>query len=268
MSSEVLLEVDQLSKGFTHVADGRTERLTVLDQVSFSARRGEFVTIIGPSGCGKTTLLNCIAGLTAYDDGRILVEGARVDAPGADRAFVFQQASLLPWRTIAKNVAYGLELRRELPAERIRARVAEVLELVGLTGFEGHFPHQVSGGMQQRANLARALAVDPQLILMDEPFGALDALTKEALQDELSALIGQIDRTTVFITHDITEAVFLADKVIAMSARPGRIVAQLDVPFARPRSREVTQTPTFEGLVHDLRLQLRNAPPASLAARR
>jgi NitT/TauT family transport system ATP-binding protein len=240
-------------------AAGAQAELLVLDDVSWSAPRDAFVTVIGPSGCGKSTLLNAIAGLTDLDAGIIELDGVAIDGPGDDRAVVFQQASLLPWRSISDNVAYGLRLRRAYSRSEIAQRVEAALALVGLDGFGDQYPHELSGGMQQRANIARALAVDPKLILMDEPFGALDAMTKEALQDELSALIGTIDRTTVFITHDINEAVYLADKVLVMSARPGRIAAEVAVDFTRPRHRSVTETPEFERIVHQLR-QLLHPP--------
>jgi NitT/TauT family transport system ATP-binding protein len=259
-SGESFLEVENLSKTFARRRRGG-EELLVLDNVDLTAARREFVTVIGPSGCGKSTLLNCIAGLTTYDSGRLAVDGHEVHGPGPDRAVVFQHASLLPWRTIERNVAYGVELRRELTRSEISKRVDEAIELVGLSGFASHYPHEVSGGMQQRANLARALAVDPELMLMDEPFGALDALTKERLQDELSLLAARLDRTTVFITHDIGEAVFLGDTVYVMSARPGRIDARIPVPFTRPRARAITTTPEFEAIVTDLRARLLGTPP-------
>jgi NitT/TauT family transport system ATP-binding protein len=234
--------------------------LEVLDDVSFTVGAGEVVAIVGPSGCGKSTLLNCIAGLTSFDRGKIVVDGEEVTGPGFERAVVFQHASLLPWRTIKRNIAYGLELRRDVSKAEISARADEVIELVGLDGFASHYPHEVSGGMQQRTNLARALAVDPALMLMDEPFGALDALTKEMLQDELAALATRLSRTTVFITHDISEAVFLGDVVYVMSRRPGRIEARIPVPLKRPRERAVTTTPEFEAIVAELRrLLLGNA---------
>lgn len=246
------LTVDRLSK--VYPARGRDGKpTTVVDEVSLSAGSREFVVIIGPSGCGKSTLLSCIAGLTEFESGSITIGGVAVDGPGRESAVVFQHASLLPWRTVSQNVAYGLQLRRTAGRGEVAARVARAIELVGLSGFESHYPHEISGGMQQRVNLARALVVEPSLILMDEPFGALDALTKELMQDELSALFGQIDRTAVFITHDIREAVYLADKVLVMSARPGRFVREIAVPFARPRTRELTTTPEFEEIVRELR---------------
>jgi NitT/TauT family transport system ATP-binding protein len=253
---ELVLRIDGLTKRFVRKRGRHQDELLALDGIDLSARASEFVTVIGPSGCGKSTLLNCIAGLTPYDEGSLTVHGRAIHGPGPDRAVVFQHASLLPWRTIRRNVSYGIELRRELNSSQISERVDEVLELVGLSAFGGHYPSEVSGGMQQRANLARALAVDPELMLMDEPFGALDALTKERLQDELSTLATRINRTTVFITHDIGEAVFLGDRVYIMSPRPGRIQAKIDVPFARPRAREITTTPEFESIITELRRQI------------
>jgi NitT/TauT family transport system ATP-binding protein len=253
---QAFLEVTGLGKSFTRQRGRRREVMQVLEDIHLEARRSQFVTVIGPSGCGKSTLLNCVAGLTSYDCGTITVDGAEIRGPGFERAVVFQQASLFPWRTIKRNVAYGLELRRDRGRAEISERADYVIELVGLAGFASHYPHEVSGGMQQRANLARALAVDPALMLMDEPFGALDALTKEMLQDELSALATRMDRTTVFITHDISEAVFLGDVVYVMSRRPGRIEARIPVPFDRPRERSITATPEFEAIVADLRQRL------------
>ena len=203
--------------------------------------------------------MNVIAGLTDYDSGTILLNNTEINEPGPERAVVFQHASLLPWRTVAQNVAYGLELRREFSLSEIAERVDQALTWVKLTGFEQHYPHQISGGMQQRANIARALAVEPQVILMDEPFGALDALTRESLQDQLAALLAQLGRTTIFITHDIVEAAYLADKILVMSTKPGRIIADIPVGFAKPRSRSLTETPEFDLLTRQLRQLLRPA---------
>ena len=248
------LSVRNLHKTYTRKNGRHDEHLKVLDDVNFTARCGEFVAIIGPSGCGKSTILNAIAGLTSYDDGgQILVEGVHVAEPGPDRAVVFQHAQLLPWRSVAQNVAYGLELRREFGRMEIENRVNRALKWVGLADFGHHFPHQISGGMQQRANIARALAVEPQLILMDEPFGALDALTRESLQDQLAQLSAYLGRTIVFITHDITEAVYLADKILVMSARPGKIIAEIGIAFNKPRARSLTETKEFELLARELR---------------
>lgn len=231
--------------------------LVVIDDATVSVGRREFVVIIGPSGCGKSTLMGCIAGLTEYDGGSITIDGEPVTGPGLQSAVVFQHASLLPWLTVQENVAYGLKMRRTCHKTEIAEKVNKAVQLVGLSGFENHYPHEISGGMQQRVNLARALVVEASLLLMDEPFGALDALTKEMMQDELSSLIGHIDRAVVFITHDIREAVYLADKVVVMSAKPGRILKEIRVSFDRPRSRELTETAEFEEIVHNLRLLLR-----------
>jgi len=256
-SSAVFLAVEGLSMTFESPSRSGGDSLTVLDGLDLTVAPGEFVTIIGPSGCGKTTLLNCVAGLSTPTGGTMYLDGVELRGPGPDRAVVFQQASLLPWRTVARNVAYGLELRRELRRAEIAERVRRAIELVGLKGFEHHYPHQISGGMQQRVNLARALVVEPKLVLMDEPFGALDALTREMLQDELSALAGSVQRATLFVTHDIEEAVFLGDRVVAMSRAPGRIIANIRVPFERPRSRDVGDLPEFKEIVKELRRLLR-----------
>ncbi|MFT4210954.1 MAG: ABC transporter ATP-binding protein [Microbacterium sp.] len=251
------LSVRGLRKSFDRTTRRSRETVHVLSDITFSVDAGEFVTLIGPSGCGKSTLLNCIAGLSDWDAGSISFEGEEITGPGVERAFVFQHASLLPWRTVSKNVSYGLELRRQSSRAEVAARTAAALELVGLAAFAQHYPHEISGGMQQRVNLARALVLEPEMLLMDEPFGALDALTKETLQDELLSLAGRTRRTTLFVTHDIQEAVYLADKVIVMSPRPGRIVAQIDVPFAYPRSREVTEVPEFIAIERQLRAMVR-----------
>ncbi len=251
------LRVAGLEKKFRRGSRRRHTILHVLDDINLGASRGQFVTVIGPSGCGKSTLLNCIAGLTPFDAGQIFVGDKQVKGPGPDRAVVFQQASLFPWLTVRANIAYGLKIRRQLSAAEIADRTDEAIRLVGLVPFASHYPHEVSGGMQQRTNLARALAVNPELFLMDEPFGALDALTKETLQDELASLASALQRTTIFITHDIAEAVFLGDVVFVMSSGPGRIAARIPVPFERPRTRDLTTNPDFELLVADLRQQLR-----------
>ncbi len=254
-----LLRVEQLSKSFSRRSGRETRTVAVLEDVWLSLRPGELLTVIGPSGCGKSTLLGCVAGLLGYDSGTIVVNGRPVEGPGADRAVVFQHASLLPWRTVRRNVEYGLELERRIPRERRPALAAEAIALVGLGGSEDLYPHELSGGMQQRVNLARALATRPELLLMDEPFGALDALTREAMQDELCALTSRTGVATLFITHDIDEALLLGDRVAMMSARPGRIAGMIDVPFDRPRSRDVTEKQEFRELAQLLRHSLRPA---------
>lgn len=255
-AQDMLVTVEDVSRFFIAKRRGHEAKFWALKHVSFDVADGEMLTIIGPSGCGKSTVLNCIAGLTRYDEGTITLDGTVVRGPGPERAVVFQHASLLPWRTVEHNVGFGLALQRQVPRQQHPERVRKALELVGLSNFKDHYPAELSGGMQQRVNLARALATEPDLLLMDEPFGALDALTKQALQDELGTLASRSRLTTIFITHDIEEAVYLGDKVLVMSASPGRVIEVIPVPFPHPRTREITQAPAFLALVQRLRLLL------------
>jgi NitT/TauT family transport system ATP-binding protein len=220
-------------------------QVLALSDVSLAVSDGEFVAIVGPSGCGKTTLLNIVAGLLTCDAGSVSVDGRAVAGPGVDRAVVFQHSSLLPWRTIAGNVRYGMEIQKRFDATAMRQRTDAFIALVGLSGFERHYPSELSGGMQQRVNLARALASDPAVLLMDEPFAALDAQTREQMQLELLKIWSQARKTVVFITHQINEAVYLADRVVVMSPRPGRIKGVFDVPFPRPRMLSLKRDPGF-----------------------
>jgi NitT/TauT family transport system ATP-binding protein len=223
----------------------RTGAKTVaLADVTLSIASGEFVSIVGPSGCGKTTFLNCLDGLLPITQGQILLDGRPITGPGPDRSMVFQSPSLLPWRTVLRNVTYGLELRH-VPLREAISKAQAMIQLVGLAGFEHHHPTELSGGMQQRVNLARALVTDPEVILLDEPFAALDAQTREFMQAELLRIWGETGKTAVFITHQIDEAVYLADRVVVMSARPGRVKAIIDVPLPRPRSLHMKRTPEF-----------------------
>jgi NitT/TauT family transport system ATP-binding protein len=210
-------------------------RLTALRDVSLEINRGEFIAIVGPSGCGKTTFINLIAGFVKPLEGEVTVRGEVVRGPGADRAMVFQDYALLPWRTVEANVMFALENHRGGDKARNKRRVAESIGLVGLTGFEKSYPHELSGGMRQRVGIARALACDPEILLMDEPFGAVDAMTREAMQAELEAIIKQTGQTVVFITHSIDEAITLADRVVVVSSRPGRIREVIDVGLPRSR---------------------------------
>jgi NitT/TauT family transport system ATP-binding protein len=205
-------------------------------QLSLAVVRDEIMCIVGPSGCGKTTLLRCIAGLTGINTGTLTVQGKPVSGPPDGVAMVFQHFGLLPWKTVHENAAFGLAMAGK-PAAEIKERVAHYLELVGLAGFEKHYPYQLSGGMQQRVGLVRALAMNPSVLLMDEPFAALDAQTREILQEELLQLMERPEerKTMVFITHSIDEAILLGDRIAVMSARPGRIKEVLDVPFGHPR---------------------------------
>jgi NitT/TauT family transport system ATP-binding protein len=221
-----------------------TEFLAFSD-VSLSMADGEFVAIVGPSGCGKTTLLNVVAGLLPYDEGALTIGGEAVEGPGTNRAMVFQNASLLPWRTVLGNVRYGMEMHRRFDSARMDARAHEMIRLVGLSGFEEHYPSELSGGMQQRVNLARALATDPEVLLMDEPFAALDAQTREFMQAELLNIWSKSGKTVLFITHQIDEAAFLADRVLVMGTRPGRIKQEFHIGFDRPRALSLKRDPRF-----------------------
>lgn len=235
-------------RDLTLVREGKEESLLVLRDVDFDVDDGEFVAIVGPSGCGKTTLLKVIDGLLRRTSGSIQVDGREVERPGEDRAFVFQQDSLFPWRTVQNNITVGLEVRDVDRKEGVRV-AHELAALVGLAGFEDHYPHQLSGGMRQRVNVARALAVDPKVLLMDEPFSSLDAQTREVMQEELLHIWSQRHKTVLFVTHQIDEAAYLADRVLVLSARPGTVKADITVDLPRPRTLELKRTPEFVGLV-------------------
>ena len=237
------LQIERLSKRYYLEREKR--QVLALSDVSLTVGDGEFVAIVGPSGCGKTTLLNIVAGLLSYDIGSVAIDGRTVAGPGVDRAVVFQHSSLLPWRTIAGNVRYGMEIQKRFDAAAMRQRTDAFITLVGLAGFERHYPSELSGGMQQRVNLARALASDPAVLLMDEPFAALDAQTREHMQLELLKIWSQARKTVVFITHQINEAVYLADRVVVMSPRPGRVKGTFQVPFERPRPLNLKRDPRF-----------------------
>jgi len=239
----VKLSIEHLSKRYWFEREDR-EVLAVND-VSLAVEDGEFLAIVGPSGCGKTTLLNIVAGLLPYEEGTVSIDGKRISGPGVDRAVVFQHSSLLPWRTIAGNIRYGMEMQRRFDEATMHERTDHFLKMVGLSGFEKHFPNELSGGMQQRVNLARALAADPKVLLMDEPFAALDAQTREFMQAELLKIWSQDRKTVLFITHQINEAVYLADRVAVMSARPGRLKGIFKIPFGRPRTLSLKRDPQF-----------------------
>jgi NitT/TauT family transport system ATP-binding protein len=232
------------------------ELMVALDRVSASVRKGELVTLLGPSGCGKTTLLRLTAGLIAADEGRITIEEKEVTGPRKDACMVFQNFGLLPWRTVMGNVEFPLEIDG-LPIAERREQARHFLELVGLAAFAEHYPHELSGGMQQRVSLARALVFQPQILLMDEPFAALDEITREVMQDELLRLWARIDTTVVFITHSIPEAVLLSEKILVLSARPGRVIETIDVPFERPRTESIRGLPRFAEITQHIRHHLR-----------
>jgi ABC-type nitrate/sulfonate/bicarbonate transport system ATPase subunit len=238
-----MIQIRGLKKEFTGRGDSDLGVLA-LNDVDLEVHDNEFVTVIGPSGCGKTTLLRIIAGLIPYDHGEVTINGKPVTGPGPDRAVVFQNFALMPWADVVTNVAFGLKVRGMSKAER-EQRAMELVQLVGLDGFQRRLPKELSGGMQQRVGLARALAVDPQILLMDEPFGALDEQTRRLLQEELLRIWERERKTVVFITHSMEEAVLLADRLILMSPRPGAIQEILEVPLERPRGREVEKSSTF-----------------------
>jgi NitT/TauT family transport system ATP-binding protein len=235
------LDVKGLSK---HFYDRGGELRKVIDRITISIADGEFVCIVGASGCGKTTFIRCIAGLLRAEAGEVRIDGKMVTRPGPERGFVFQSDALMPWRTVMQNVLFGLEVRGRKPSET-NAVGQKLLNLVGLTGFEGHYPNELSGGMRQRVNLARALAIEPQVLLMDEPFASLDAQTREIMQSELLKIWAKERKTVLFITHQIDEAIYLADRVLVFSHRPGRIAADIRIPFARPRELALKRRPEF-----------------------
>jgi NitT/TauT family transport system ATP-binding protein len=243
-SAPTKLELDHISMIYTQ----RGQRFAALRDVSLQVDKGEFISLVGASGCGKTTLLRIVDGLITPTVGQVSVDGHSVTKPGPDRGFVFQHDALFPWRTVLDNITFGLEVQGKRKREALQ-RADELIRLVGLTGFERHFPHELSGGMRQRANLARALTIDPDILLMDEPFAALDAQTRELMQAELLRVWRSNRKTVLFVTHQIDEAVYLADRVVVMTSRPGQIKAVLEVDIPRPRDLRVKRTPRFLELV-------------------
>jgi NitT/TauT family transport system ATP-binding protein len=245
-----LIEFKHLTKKYVKGRGKNRSELLVLDDVSFDVPDAQFLCLLGPSGCGKTTLIRIAAGLTTADVGLIDVDGVSVKGPGTDRALVFQSYGLLPWRSVLRNVEFGLEIAGVSKQQR-RQVAMDNIRRVGLDGFESHYPHQISGGMQQRVGLARALAKDPNVLLMDEPFAAVDMQTRETLQEELLKVWNESKRTVLFVTHSIDEAIYLADRVIVMQAKPGKIVADINVELPRPRfDYDVKATQEFGELRH------------------
>ena len=248
------VEIDDVSMRY-----GGTEGTLALHHATMNVAKGEFVAVVGPSGCGKSTLMRLVTGLWPCSAGSVIVAGQEVDGPLSIAGMAFQAPTLLPWRNILKNVMLPLEVtephRRKLRSERAMYvdKAKKLLALVGLAGFEDKNPHQLSGGMQQRASLCRALIHDPQLLMLDEPFGALDVFTREDLWVEMQTVCQTLRPTVILVTHDLKEATFLADRVLIMSARPGCIIAERVVPFPRPRTLDLTYTQPFQELVHDLR---------------
>ncbi len=245
--------------GVSHVYAGRDGAVPALQDISLSVTAGRFVVIVGPSGCGKTSLLMMLAGLRRPSAGAILCAGRPIPDPDPERVgVVFQEASLFPWLSALDNVEFPLALRHAPRAERHR-RATEMLELVGLAGFGGRYPHELSGGMKQRVAIARGLVQDPPVLLMDEPFAALDEQTRMTMGHELLRIWSQTSKTVVFITHSLTEAVYLADEVLVMSARPGRIIDRIPVGLPRPRSYDMMATDTFGRMRDRIWQQIRTA---------
>jgi NitT/TauT family transport system ATP-binding protein len=251
------LSIDHVS---IELGEGR-KRFEVLHDVSLHAAPGEFICLLGPSGCGKSTLLGAIAGHLQIASGQLSLDGEPIAGPDPQRGLVFQQHTLFPWKTVLDNVAYGLKMKG-LPRDERHAQARELIELVGLAGFEGRYPRELSGGMQQRVEIARVLANHPRVLLMDEPFGALDALTRVKMQQLLLDLWARIRTTVIFITHDIDEALFLADRVLIMSPRPGRFIDELVLPFERPRDGHLVTRPDFVALKRHCLAQLHHDSPA------
>ena len=248
------LSIEGLSRVFPGVGGGAPVR--ALEPTDLAVAENDFITILGPSGCGKSTLLRIIAGLDRPTTGRVVLDGREVRGPGADRGMVFQSYTLFPWLTVAENIAYGLR-EKGMPAAERGAIVAAYVEKIGLGGFENHYPKQLSGGMQQRTAIARALANDPAILLLDEPFGALDNQTRSLMQELLLGIWERERKTVLFVTHDIEEAIFLASRVVVMSARPGRIKAELAVDLPHPRHYRMKTSPEFSGLKARLTEEIR-----------
>jgi len=250
------LRIDQVSRTFPARQGNAPTR--ALEPTDLSVGNNDFVTILGPSGCGKSTLLRIIAGLDRPTSGRVILDGEEITGPGADRGMVFQSYTLFPWLTVRDNIAYGLRERGVSQAKR--DSIADgFIDRVGLSGFENHWPKQLSGGMQQRTAIARALANDPKILLLDEPFGALDNQTRALMQEMLLGIWEREQKTVLFVTHDIEEAIFLGGRVVVMSARPGRIKAEIVVDLPHPRSYRIKTTPEFvslkERLVEEIRTE-------------
>jgi NitT/TauT family transport system ATP-binding protein len=227
------LVLSDLSKTFS---TGKGEEISALEGINLTVESSEFVCILGPSGCGKTTLLRIVGGLEQATSGSVILDGIAINQPNPRMAMIFQEYSLFPWRTVIENISFGLELRGH-PREGRDKEAARYLDLVGLAGFERRFPYELSGGMRQRAAVARALAVDPAILLMDEPFGALDAQTRNRMQQEILSIWEKTRKTILFVTHSVDEAVFLADRIVVMTRRPGRIREIIGVPHSHPRER-------------------------------
>ncbi len=241
----------------------RRQQVLAVDGVSLEVHPGEFVSLVGPSGCGKSTLLNAVAGLVQTTEGGVFLDGHLIDGPGPERGVVFQQYSLFPWMTVRKNVEFGLKMQG-LAASSRETSARTLLGLAGLLAFENHYPEQLSGGMKQRVGIVRALAASPKVLLMDEPFGALDSQTRTIMQQILTNMWQRFRLSVLFVTHDIEEAIFLSDRVYVMTARPGRIKTVVDVPLSRPRVASDMMSETFLQILQTLRDQIREESLAAM----
>ncbi|MDR1599078.1 MAG: ABC transporter ATP-binding protein [Oscillospiraceae bacterium] len=252
------IEIQNLSRSYSKKG-GKSERFYALKDFSLTVRQGEFVTIVGPSGCGKSTLLDLLIGLAKPDEGRVLIDGKPIGGPSLDRGIVLQGYALFPWRTVRGNIEFGLEVKG-IPKASRREMSDYYIKLVDLVGFENHYPYELSGGMQQRTAIARILAYDPAILMMDEPFAAVDAQTREVMQDELLSIWEKTGKTVIFVTHSIEEAVGLADRVAVMSRSPGQVKEIVDINLPRPRRvGTIRNTPEFVALFHRVWELLRNA---------
>lgn len=258
------LEITGLHKQFFDTYSDET--VTAIDDVSFSIEHGEFVSVLGPSGCGKTTILNIVAGFERQTKGTVEVDGKQVTGPSPERGVVFQSFALFPWKTVLGNVVFGLRMRG-VPRRDREPIARQYLELVGLQGFERKFPHELSGGMQQRLGVARVLANEPAVMLMDEPFASVDAQTRRKLQEDLTSIFESKRPTVFFVTHDIDEAVFLSDRVVVLTAHPGRVKEIVRVPLGRPRDwRAVVDNPDFRHTVTYITDLLAGEQPDAVSA--
>ena len=271
MSMTALATAPEVEKGFINcenigvVFGSGDSKVQAVKDVSLHVNPGEFVSLIGPSGCGKSTILSIVAGFLKPTSGEATVDGAKITKPGSDRGVVFQQYSLFPWLTVRKNVEFGLRMSGEPLANR-EQKARTLLGLAGLLAFENHYPDQLSGGMKQRIGIVRALATSPQVLLMDEPFGALDTQTRVVMQEILTNMWQQFRISVLFITHDIEESVFLSDRVYVMTSRPGRIKAEIKVPLPRPRTPDMHDLPEFVELVHKLKGLIREESLAAMGS--
>ncbi len=261
MSDAAKIEIRNLKRIFKK--RGSNEAFNALSDFDLTIREGEFVTVVGPSGCGKSTLLDILIGLSKPDDGQILIDGKQISGPALDRGIVLQGYALFPWRSVRRNIEFGLEIKH-VP-KRERAEISgHFIKLVGLEGFENHYPYELSGGMQQRVAIARALAYDPEVLLMDEPFAAIDAQTRELMQDELLSIWEKTGKTVIFVTHNIEEAVGLADRVAVVSKSPGRIKEVIQVELPRPRRiADVRNNADFRTISHHVWELLQDRVPVS-----